>query len=55
MPFGIKSAPEEFQRRLDEILEGLENIAVTYDDILIFGSGDTMEEANIPQPFISCF
>ena len=45
MPFGIKSAPEEFQRRLDESLEGLENIAVIHDDIVIFGSGDSIEEA----------
>ena len=45
MPFGIKSAPEEFQRRLDECLEGLENISVIADDILIYGTGDTPEEA----------
>ena len=38
MPFGIKSAPEEFQRRLDECLEGLQNI-------VIYGAGDTEEEA----------
>ncbi|RUM46313.1 MAG: hypothetical protein DSY80_02390 [Desulfocapsa sp.] len=45
MPFGIKSAPEEFQRRLDECLEGLENVEVIADDIIIYGSGDTQEEA----------
>ena len=45
MPFGIKSALEEFQRRLDECLEGLENIVVIHDDILVFGSGDFIEEA----------
>ena len=45
MPFGIKSAPEEFQRRLDERLEGLENVAVIVDDILIYGTGETNEEA----------
>jgi len=45
MPFGIKSAPEEFQCRLDENLEGLENVAVIADDILIYGTGDTDEEA----------
>jgi len=36
MLFRIKSAPEEFQRRLVESLEGLENIAVIHDDIVIF-------------------
>ena len=42
---GIKSSPEEFERSLDESLEGLENIAVIHDDIVIFGSGDSVEEA----------
>lgn len=46
MPFGIKSAPEEFQRRIDECLEGLENISAVYDDILIYGTGDSKEEAS---------
>ena len=45
MPFGIKSAPEEFQRRLDECLDGLENVAVIADDILIYGTGDDDTEA----------
>ena len=47
MPFGITSAPEEFQRRLDECLEGLENIAVIHDDMITFGSGDSIEEATV--------
>ena len=33
MPCGIKSAPEEFQRRLDECLEGLENVAVIHHSV----------------------
>ena len=45
MPFGIKSAPEEFQRRLDECVEGLPNIKAVHDDIIIYGSGDTEQEA----------
>ena len=45
MPFGIKSAPEEFQRHLDTCLEGLENVAIIADDIIIFGQGDTRAEA----------
>ena len=43
LPFGISSAPEEFQRRQREVLEGVINIA---DDILIYGCGDTQEEAD---------
>ena len=45
MPFGISSAPEEYQRRLHEILEGLAGVDVVADDIVVFGCGDTDEEA----------
>ena len=41
MPFGISSSPEEFQRRLQEALEGLEGISTVADDILIVGRGET--------------
>ncbi|UYV77603.1 K02A2.6-like, partial [Cordylochernes scorpioides] len=40
MPFGISAAPEEFQRRLHEVIEGVEVIA---DDILIVCQGDLMK------------
>ena len=45
LPFGICSAMEEFQRRQHEIIEDLEGVAVIADDYLIFGCGDTDEEA----------
>ena len=45
MPFGISVAPEEFQRRIDESLEGLEGTKAIADDILIWGDGNTIEEA----------
>ena len=45
MPFGVSVAPEEFERRLHEALEGLEGVQAVADDILIFGEGDTPEEA----------
>jgi transposase InsO family protein len=38
MPFGIKSAGEVFQKRLDEVLEGLEGVYNIVDDILVTGS-----------------
>ena len=41
MPFGISSAPEEFQRRMHEVFQG---VAVIADDILVYGCGDTEEE-----------
>ena len=42
LPFGITSAPEHFQRRMQEILEGLDGIAGLTDDILVHGK--TQEE-----------
>ena len=45
MPFGISSAPEEFQRRVLEVVEGLEGIETIADDILVYGSGDAYDEA----------
>ncbi|XP_032237818.1 uncharacterized protein K02A2.6-like [Nematostella vectensis] len=45
MPFGIATAPEEYQRRQPEVLEGLQGIYVVADDILITGQGETEEEA----------
>ena len=45
MPFGISSAPEEYSRRMTEILEGIDGIAVCADDIIIFGCGEDYETA----------
>lgn len=47
MPFGISSAPEIFQAKLQEALLGLQGIECLADDILIFGVGNTIEEALI--------
>ena len=45
MLFGILTAPEEFQRRQHELFEGLPGVTVIADDILVYGSGDTVENA----------
>ena len=45
MPFGVSLGPEEYQRRQHETLEGLTGVVNKADDILVFGSGDSMEEA----------
>ena len=44
MPFGISSAPEVFQRRIQELIEGLEGVEVVAYDFVVIGFGDTMEE-----------
>ena len=45
LPFGIASASEEFQLRLLNALEGLDGIVVKADDLLVYGEGETYEEA----------
>ena len=46
LPFGINLAPEEFERKLHEKLEGLPGVAVIRDDILMMGYGENEVEAN---------
>lgn len=45
MPFDITSAPEEYQRRQDQAVEGIPGVKSIIDDILIYGEGKTEEEA----------
>ena len=45
MPFGISSAPKEYQRRQHEVIEGLNGVECIADDLLVYGSGDNYEEA----------
>ena len=45
MPFGISPAPEEFQQRFDTALAGLQGVVPIFDDILIYGVGETKAEA----------
>ena len=37
LPFGITSAPEYFQKRMHEVLLGLEGVICMMDDILVYG------------------
>lgn len=46
LPCRISSAPEEFQLRMHETLEGLQDVYCIADDILVAGQGETREEAN---------
>ena len=45
LPFGIKTAPEEYQRRIHESLQNLNGIDDIVDDSLCVGEGDTYESA----------
>ena len=46
MPFGICSAPEIFQRRMHELIEGLPGVKVVTDDFVVIGRGDKIEDAS---------
>ncbi|UYV73986.1 K02A2.6-like [Cordylochernes scorpioides] len=51
MPFGLKTASEEYQRRLYEIFQGLEGIEIIADDILILGKDlDIGQEVYVRTP-----
>ena len=45
MPFGISSAPEVFQRKMHELIEGMTGVEVVADDFIVVGYGETFEEA----------
>ena len=42
MPFGISSAPEHFQKRMTEILTGLDGVLCLMDDILVFEQNERL-------------
>ena len=45
LPFGVSSAPEVFQHKMHELVEGMSGIEVVADDFIIVGCGTTIEEA----------
>ena len=45
LPFGITSAPDEFQMRLTSALECLDGIICIANDILVYGEGNNFEDA----------
>ena len=47
LPFGISSAPEHFQRRMSEILEGQEWVLCHMDDVLIFGQNQEEHDSRL--------
>ncbi len=45
LPFGLTSAPEEFQRRQHRVIENLPGVVAIHYDILVIGNSATHEEA----------
>lgn len=46
MPFGIKSAPEIFQRKMHELIEGQNGVEVIADDFDLVGYDDSLQAAS---------
>lgn len=46
LPFGLSVSSEIFQKRVNQALEGLDGVLDITDDILIYGVGNTEDEAN---------
>lgn len=47
MSFGVSPANKEFQRRINQSISGLYGVLAVHDDVLIYGVGETSEEAQI--------
>ena len=45
MPIGIQSAPEIFQHRMHELIEGMPHVEVVADDFVVVGYRQTQEQA----------
>ena len=45
LPFGVSVASEIFQKRLNQALDRLDGLLTVHDDMVIYGVGDTEEEA----------
>ena len=47
MPMGIKSAPEVYQQRMEQVFEGLPGVKVIMDDIIIHGCNTAEHDARL--------
>ena len=50
LPFGIKSAPEVFQKHMKQLLEGLDGVDVIMDDILVWGEDIRQHDERLIKP-----
>lgn len=47
LPFGIRSAPEVYQKRMSQILEGLDGVLCLIDDVLVFAATEKQHSARL--------
>ncbi|KAK2711693.1 hypothetical protein QYM36_012711 [Artemia franciscana] len=52
IPFGLISAQDEFQRRMEEAFEGIRGFSVIVDDIIISGRTDEEHDSNVRSALI---
>ncbi|XP_055634155.1 uncharacterized protein K02A2.6-like [Toxorhynchites rutilus septentrionalis] len=45
MPFGVSCAPEIYQKAQQQLISGLKGIRCLADDVVVYGCGDTVEQA----------
>lgn len=46
LPFGLSVSSEIFQKRLNQALDKLDGLLSVHDDMVVYGSGDTLEAAS---------
>ena len=46
-PFGLSSAPELFQRRMNKLLEGLEGVVCLIDDVLVHAADEQQHDIRL--------
>ena len=49
LPFGISSAPEHFQRRMNDILKSMDGVLCHMDDVLVFGRTEAEHHSRLKQ------
>lgn len=47
LPFGITSAPESIQRKMMEMLNGLEGVEVFMDDVIVYGATEEEHDSRL--------
>ena len=47
LPFGIVSAQDDFQRKMDETFEGIPGVTSLVDDVIVFGKTQEDHDANL--------
>ena len=54
LPFGLKSAPEVFQRTMHELLHDLDGTVVIADDVLVYGSSEEEHDRRVRAFLMRC-